>query len=59
MYQKQWMRLTPKEAANFRVVNDSNNKLVPLAGRHIEAKRWTLVENAEQDDCMVEDLINA
>lgn len=59
VYQKQWMRLTPQEASNFRVVNDSNNKLVSLAGKHIEAKRWTLVENSEQEDDRVEEMINA
>lgn len=53
------MRLTPQEASNFRVVNDSNNKLVSLAGKHIEAKRWTLVENSEQEDDRVEEMINA
>lgn len=44
VYQKQWMKLTPAEASNFRVVNNSNNKIVNLNGKHIEAKRWTLVE---------------
>jgi hypothetical protein len=59
VYQKQWMRLTPQEASNFRVVNDSNNRLVSLVGKHIEAKRWTLVESSDQDDDRVEDMINA
>ena len=44
VYQKQWMKLTSAEASNFRVVNDSNNKIVNLNGKHIEAKRWILVE---------------
>lgn len=46
VYQKQWMKLTPAEASNFRVVNDSNNKIVSLANKHIEAKRWILVEES-------------
>lgn len=59
VYQKQWVRLTPQEAMNFRVVNDSSNKLVALAGKHIEARRWVLVENAEYDEDQTEDIINA
>lgn len=62
VYQKQWMKLTPAEAANFRVVNDSNNKIVSLNGKHIEAKRWTLVEDHSDDsslDDAVESILNA
>lgn len=51
VYQKQWMKLTPAEASNFRVVNDANNKIVNLNGKHIEAKRWIRIEeNATADD---------
>lgn len=59
IYQKQWMKLTPAEASNFRVVNSSCNKIVSMAGRHIEAKRWVLVEEktSSQDDDVVENLI--
>ena len=59
VYQKQWMKLTPTEASNFRVVNDSNNKIVNLSGKHIEAKRWMLIEeNASTgEDNVVENLI--
>lgn len=58
VYQKQWMKLTPAEASNFRVVADATNKIVNLNGKHIEAKRWTLIEEkpASQDDS-VESLI--
>ncbi len=44
---------------NFRVVSDSNNKLVALTGKHIEARRWVLVENASYDEDQTEDIINA
>lgn len=47
IYQKQWMRLSDKDAENFRIVSDSNNKIVQLTGKHIEMKRWVLVENTE------------
>ena len=58
VYQKQWMKLTPAEASNFRVVNDTNNKIVPMTGKHIEAKRWTLIEDsASKEDDTVESLI--
>lgn len=49
VYQKQWVRLTDKEAQNFRIVNTDNNKLVNLKGKHIEMKRWIKVENSEDD----------
>ena len=59
VYQKQWMKLTPTEASNFRVVNDSNNKIVNLNGKHIEAKRWMLIEEKaeSQDNDITEKLI--
>lgn len=52
IYQKQWIKLSQAESANIRVVNDSNNKIVNLQGKHYEAKRWVLVEqnNNENDD---------
>lgn len=59
VYQKQWVRLTATEASNIRIVNDSNNKLVPLTGKHIEAKRWVMVEETnESDDVVMEGIID-
>lgn len=49
VYQKQWVKLNSNEAANFRVVNDSNNKIVALNGKHIECKRWVIVEEDSGD----------
>lgn len=58
VYQRQWMKLTPAEASNFRVVNESNNKIVSLAGKRIEAKRWVIVEEKSgSSDDAVENLI--
>lgn len=58
VYQKQWIKLSVNEAANFRVVNDSNNKIFSLAGKHIEAKKWVQVEEtAENDDDAVESIL--
>ena len=52
IYQKQWIKLSQAESANIRVVNDGNNKIFNLQGKHFEAKRWVLVEqnNNENDD---------
>ena len=44
VYQRQWVRLSPKEEASIRVVSDVNNKLVPMKNRHFEVKRWVKVE---------------
>lgn len=50
VYQKQWVRLSPHEEANIRVVNSINNKLVPMKGRHFEVKRWVKVEGGSVFD---------
>ena len=50
LYQKQWMKLTESEASNFRIINDKNNGIVSLAGKHIEMKKWILVENTAEDE---------
>lgn len=57
VYQKQWVKLNTTEAANFRVVSDSSNKIVSLAGKHIEAKRWVRVEESSEDS--VDDAVEA
>lgn len=57
VYQKQWVKLNSAEAGNFRVVNDSSNKIVPLTGKHIEAKRWVLVEETAEDN--IDDAVEA
>lgn len=49
IYQKQWIALSEVEAANLRVINDKNNKIVSLAGKHIEMKKWVLVEDKKED----------
>lgn len=44
------MKLTESEASNFRIINDKNNGIVSLAGKHIEMKKWILVENTAEDE---------
>lgn len=57
VYQKQWIKLTPAEATNFRLVNDANNKIVSMNGKHLEAKKWVLVEETNDGDNDVVDLL--
>ena len=49
VYQRQWVRLAGADAESFRLVNDANNKIVPIDGKHIEQKKWVLIQdNAEE-----------
>lgn len=50
VYQKQWVQLTAAEASNIRVVNDANNKIFPLNGKHIECRKWVVVEEDRNED---------
>lgn len=57
IYQKQWVKLNANEASNFRVVSDSTNKIVNLAGKHLEARRWIQVKETSEDN--VDDAVEA
>ena len=57
IYQKQWVKLNANEAANFRVVSDSSNKIVNLVGKHLEARRWIQVKETADDN--VDDEVEA
>ena len=50
IYQKQWMKLTNAEASIFRLVSDKNNAIANMNGKHIEMKKWVLVQNSEEDE---------
>ena len=56
IYQKQWMKLSEKEAQNFRLVNDANNKIASMNGKHLEMKRWVAVETSNEDDGLENEL---
>ena len=56
IYQKQWMKLSQKEAQNFRLVNDANNKIASMNGKHLEMKRWVAVETSSEDDSLENEL---
>jgi len=48
IYQKQWVRADPK---NYRLISDTNNKELPLTGKHIETLKWVMVEDeADQEN---------
>ena len=45
VYQKQWMRLTDDEMQNYRLISDKNNKILPMAGKHLEMLKWVITED--------------
>lgn len=45
VYQKQWVRASDDEAAEFRVVSDKTNKLVNLIDKHVELEKWIKIED--------------
>lgn len=55
IYQKQWVQLTDTEATNIRIINDKNNSVVNLTGKHIEMKKWILVENINNESINLEE----
>lgn len=50
IYQRQWVRLTDTEASNLRIINTKTNKIVSMTDKHIEMKRWILVEDHTGED---------
>ena len=50
MYQKQWIKLSPAEAASIRVISDSTNKIVNMKGKHFEAQKWVAIEESADAD---------
>ena len=55
IFQKQWMKLSESEMSNFRVINDKNNSIVNLNGKHLEMKKWVIVEKTDDDIASLED----
>ena len=45
IYQKQWMKLIGTEAAQYRLISDTNNREIPLNGKHLEVLKWVLIED--------------
>lgn len=48
LYQKQWVRATEDDCKNIRIINDANNKIVELKGKHIELLNWVKVETTDK-----------
>lgn len=49
VYQKQWVRASEDDCKRIRIINDSNNRIVELSGKHIELLNWVKVESTEKD----------
>lgn len=58
IYQKQWIKLNESEASNFRIVNDKSNAIFQLKDKHIEMKRWVLVEKSDNNENSSENIEN-
>lgn len=56
IFQKQWLRLSEAEAANFRIINDKSNSIFNLKDKHIEMKKWVLVDSTDNDNDLEEQL---
>ena len=50
IYQRQWVQVSQNEMENYRLVVDMSNKIVPITGKHLEVKRWVLVEDNNNDN---------
>lgn len=44
VYQKQWVKIGGNEAQNYRVIQDTNNKEISMAGKHFEVLKWVLID---------------
>lgn len=44
VYQKQWVKISGNEAQNYRVIQDTNNKEISMAGKHFEVLKWVLID---------------
>ena len=49
LYQKQWIRATEDDCKKIRIINDANNKIVELKGKHFEILNWVKVESTDKD----------
>ena len=47
LYQKQWMNVGNSD--DYRIVSDTNNKIVPLKDKHIEKLCWVLIQDEAED----------
>lgn len=48
LYQKQWVRATEDDCKKIRIINDANNKIVELKGKHFELLNWVKVETTDK-----------
>lgn len=48
LYQKQWIRATEDDCKKIRIINDANNKIVELKGKHFELLNWVKVDSSDK-----------
>jgi len=48
LYQKQWIRASEDDAKRIRIINDANNKIVELKGKHFELLNWVKVDSTDK-----------
>lgn len=44
LYQKHWVTVNETEMANYRLISDKNNRILPMTGKHLEVLKWVIVE---------------
>ena len=52
IYQKQWCTIPVTEMRNYRVISDATNKIIPMTGKHIEVRKWVLVQDTDDENMM-------
>ena len=49
LYQRHWMAVGEQEMANYRLISDKNNRILPMTGKHLEVMKWVIVEEDAQN----------
>ena len=49
LYQKHWVTVNETEMANYRLISDKNNRILPMTGKHLEVLKWVIVEEDVQN----------
>ena len=50
IYQKQWVKLIGTEAAQYRLISDTNNREIAMNGKHLEVLKWISIEGDQISD---------
>jgi hypothetical protein len=49
IYQKQWVRVSETDLANYRMLSEKTNKIVPFTGKILEVLKWISVKDDESE----------